>query len=206
MRLLSRILKYSKKATSTTHRKQIRRALFFGRKDYFLATFAPKNLDTTRNEDQVFDFYKLIYFRLEITQIFTDIIDNPRTYKSILFHKLQKLAREGPDRHPTAFTPWVISNQSTIEEEDGDDNITSDSVIFLHDLWILSRCDRAPSKLIIMISRLTIPDIKINISLIISMIIWEGKTSCIKLNTDWGNIRHERRQHFIRYLIKIKTR
>jgi len=34
-----------------------------------------------------------------------DIIDNPRTYKSILFHKLQKLAREGPDRHPTAFTP-----------------------------------------------------------------------------------------------------
>ena len=104
MKLLSRILKYSKKATSTTHRKQIRRALFFGRKDYFLATFAPKNLDTTQSEGQVFDCI-LIFFRSEITQIFTDIIDNPRTYKSILFHKLQKLAREGPDRHPTAFTP-----------------------------------------------------------------------------------------------------
>ena len=36
-----------------------------------------------------------------------DIIDNPRTFKSILLHKIQKLAREGPDRHPTAFTPWV---------------------------------------------------------------------------------------------------
>ena len=52
MKLLSRILKYSKKATSTTHRKQIKRALFFGRKDDLLATFAQKNLDTTRREGQ----------------------------------------------------------------------------------------------------------------------------------------------------------
>ena len=34
-----------------------------------------------------------------------EIIDNFKTYKSIITNKIDKLAREGPDRHSTAFTP-----------------------------------------------------------------------------------------------------
>lgn len=34
-----------------------------------------------------------------------EIIDNFKTYKSIVTNKIDKLAREGPDRHSTAFTP-----------------------------------------------------------------------------------------------------
>jgi len=35
-----------------------------------------------------------------------EIIDNFKTYKSIVTNKIDKLAREGPDRHSTAFTPF----------------------------------------------------------------------------------------------------
>ena len=62
-------------------------------------------------------------------------------------------------------------NINKLYEKCDEDNVISGSVTCLHDLWILQRCDRAPSLQIIMISRLTIPDIKINISLTILMMI-----------------------------------
>ena len=34
-----------------------------------------------------------------------EIIDNFKTFKTIVFDKIEKLAREGPDKHATAFTP-----------------------------------------------------------------------------------------------------
>merc|ERR1711988_223533 len=34
-----------------------------------------------------------------------EIIDNFKTFKGIVSDKIDKLAREGPDRHSTAFTP-----------------------------------------------------------------------------------------------------
>ena len=34
-----------------------------------------------------------------------EIIDNKATYRGVLLDKLTQLAREGPDRLPTAFTP-----------------------------------------------------------------------------------------------------
>ena len=39
------------------------------------------------------------------TQRRPEIIDNFKTYKAIVSDKIDKLAREGPDRHSTAFTP-----------------------------------------------------------------------------------------------------
>jgi len=35
-----------------------------------------------------------------------EIIDNFKTFKAIVTNKIDKLAREGPDRHSTAFTPY----------------------------------------------------------------------------------------------------
>ena len=34
-----------------------------------------------------------------------EIIDNFKTFKTIVVDKIGKLANEGPDRHATAFTP-----------------------------------------------------------------------------------------------------
>ena len=39
------------------------------------------------------------------TQRRPEIIDNFKTYKAIVSDKIDKLAREGPDRHSTAFIP-----------------------------------------------------------------------------------------------------
>ena len=34
-----------------------------------------------------------------------EIIDNFKTFKTIVVDKVGKLAKEGPDKHATAFTP-----------------------------------------------------------------------------------------------------
>ena len=39
-----------------------------------------------------------------------EIIDNKATYRGVLLDKLTQLAREGPDKLPTAFTPSVQIN------------------------------------------------------------------------------------------------
>ena len=37
-----------------------------------------------------------------------EIIDNIGKYKRVVGGKIGQLVREGPDRRPTAYTPWVL--------------------------------------------------------------------------------------------------